>query len=110
MSIPVSSSTAAPAIPAVSGHSHGGHKKGGSLESLFDSSSTSSTDSTSSTAAQLPVGSTQNLFGNLLSSLEQVIGIQPPQISQSGAVQSPGSTQTPSAPLTTIGSRISLTA
>jgi hypothetical protein len=108
MSIPISASTAAPALPALSGQVHGhGHKKGGSLESLTDSTST---DSTSSTAAQLPVGSVQNLFGSLLSSLEQVIGIQPPQAAQSAATQSPAAAQSPNASLTSIGSRISLLA
>jgi hypothetical protein len=51
-------------------HPHGhGHKKGGGLDPTSDSSS--------STAAQIPVGSTQNLFGNLFNSLQQVIGALP---------------------------------
>jgi hypothetical protein len=57
-------------LPAVNVHPHGhGHKKGGLLDPTSDSSS--------STAAQIPVGSTQNLFGSLFDSLEQVIGAQP---------------------------------
>jgi hypothetical protein len=68
MSLPIASSGAATALPAVNIHSHGhGHKKG--LDAL--------TDSSSSTAAQSPAGSTQNMFGSLLNSLEQVIGMQP---------------------------------
>ncbi|HEX3914903.1 MAG TPA: hypothetical protein VHW71_15485 [Steroidobacteraceae bacterium] len=57
-------------LPAVNIHPHGhGHKKGSALDP--------SADSDSSTAAQIPVGSTQNLFGSLFSSLEQLIGAQP---------------------------------
>lgn len=62
-------SAVTPALPAVNVHPHGhGHKKG----SLLDP-----TDSTSSTAAQVPVGTAQNLFGSLFSSLQQLIGGQP---------------------------------
>ncbi|HEX3398442.1 MAG TPA: hypothetical protein VHS76_17175 [Steroidobacteraceae bacterium] len=54
-------------LPAVNIHSHGhGHKKGSPLDPTADSSS--------STAAQIPVGSTQNLFGTLFNSLQQIIG------------------------------------
>jgi hypothetical protein len=57
-------------LPTVNIHPHGhGHKKGGSLDPTSDTSS--------STAAQIPVGSTQNLFGSLFNSLEQLIGGQP---------------------------------
>ena len=57
-------------LPAANIHPHGhGHKKG-SLTDLF-------TDSSSSTAAQAPAGSTQNLFGSLFNSLQQIIGAQP---------------------------------
>ena len=74
MSLPIASTGAASALPALSVHSHGhGHKKG------LDSA----TDSTSDTDA--PTGSTQNLFSNLLTSLEEVMGTQPAN----------GSTQTP---------------
>ena len=57
-------------LPAVNIHPHGhGHKKGSALDPTADSNS--------STTAQIPVGSTQNLFGSLFSSLEQLIGAQP---------------------------------
>jgi hypothetical protein len=58
------------ALPAVNVHPQGhGHKKGGSLDPTADSSS--------STAAQIPVGSAQNMFGTLFNSLQQLIGAQP---------------------------------
>ena len=60
--------TSAPsAFPLVNSHSHG-HKKG----SPVDPSSTSG----STTAAQVPPATAQNLFGSLLQTLEQVIGVQ----------------------------------
>jgi hypothetical protein len=63
-------SAATSTLPAVNVHPHGhGHKKGGSLDPASDSSS--------STAAQIPVGSTQNMFGSLFNSLQQLIGAQP---------------------------------
>ena len=63
-------SAATSTLPPVNIHPHGhGHKKGGSLDPTSDSSS--------STAAQIPVGSTQNLFGSLFNSLQQLIGAQP---------------------------------
>jgi hypothetical protein len=109
MSLPISTTRAAAALPAVNIQPHGhGHKKG-SLDSA--------TESGSGTAAQIPVGSTQNLFGSLLSSLEEIIGGQPAQAAQSTAHSAqPASSQaatvaqTAKAPLTTIGSRISLIA
>lgn len=58
------------ALPPVNNHPHGhGHKKGLSLDPTDDSSS--------STAAQIPVGSTQNLFGSLFNSLQRILGSQP---------------------------------
>jgi hypothetical protein len=58
------------ALPAVNVHPHGhGHKKGSSLDPTADSSS--------GTAAQIPVGSAQNMFGSLFNSLQQLIGAQP---------------------------------
>ena len=78
MSLPIASAGASSALPAMNVHSHGhGHKKG--LESA--------TDSNSDTDA--PTGSTQSLFGNLLDSMEQVIGTQ----SVNGSTQTPTSTQ-----------------
>jgi len=58
---------ASAALPQLNIHPHG-HKKGG-LEAL--STDLSSNDST----VQLPVPAAQNLFSNLLQSLEQVIGL-----------------------------------
>ncbi len=63
-------SAATSTLPAVNIHPHGhGHKKGSPLDP--------SSDSSSSTAAQIPVGSAQNLFGSLFSSLQRLIGMQP---------------------------------
>jgi hypothetical protein len=60
--------TSAPsAFPLVNIHPHG-HKKA----SQVDSSGTSG----STTAAQVPPATAQNLFGSLLQTLEQVIGVQ----------------------------------
>jgi hypothetical protein len=67
--IPSLSSTPS-ALALVNTHPHG-HKKGshaGAVESTDDSN----TDTTT----HLPVAATQNLFGNLLRSLEQVIGLK----------------------------------
>jgi hypothetical protein len=69
------------------------------------------TDSSSSTAAQIPVSSAQNLFGSLLNTLEQVIGIQP----NSQAQAAPTAAAAPTAPgagsaQPSIGSKINLTA
>ena len=62
----------APSAPAaVNIHPHG-HKHGSHLQSLDGSDS----DSGSDTAAQIPAGTAQNVFGSLLQSLEQVIGVQ----------------------------------
>jgi hypothetical protein len=59
--------SASSALPALNIHTHG-HKKGSHVGSPDDS--------TSSSAAQAPAGSVQNLFGTLLQSVEQVIGLQ----------------------------------
>jgi hypothetical protein len=56
----------APVLPPINIHTHG-RKKGLQLESFGDSSS--------GTAAYGPAGTAQNLFGSLLHSLEQVIGV-----------------------------------
>jgi hypothetical protein len=53
-------------LPPINIHPHG-HKKGLQLESFGDSSG--------GTAAHSPAGTAQNLFGSLLHSLEQVIGV-----------------------------------
>jgi len=64
LAIPSASATLAPLTVQAHGH---GHKKGASLDPTADSS----------TAAPIPVGSAQNLFGNLFNSLQQLIGAQP---------------------------------
>ena len=57
-------------LPEVNIHPHShGHKKGSMLDP--------SADSSNNTAAQIPVGSTQNLFGSLFNSLQQIIGARP---------------------------------
>ena len=63
----ISNLSSAPAVlPALNLHPHG-HKKGPHVDSTNDSSN--------DTAAQGPAGAAQNLFGKLLQSLEQVIGL-----------------------------------
>jgi hypothetical protein len=61
------SSSASTKLPAASFHLHG-HKKGWQLDSQGVSSNNS--------AAQIPVGSLQSLFSNLLQTLEKVVGVQ----------------------------------
>jgi hypothetical protein len=64
-SLPIPSAITA-TLPAVNIHPHGhGHKKGSLLDPTADSSSNT---------AQIPVGSTQNLFGSLFNALRQIIG------------------------------------
>jgi hypothetical protein len=67
-------SAVTPSLPAVNlpphGHGGHGHKKGSPLD--LDPTTNSST-----TAAPIPVGTAQNLFGSLFSSLQQVIGGTP---------------------------------
>jgi hypothetical protein len=66
------SSVSPAALPPVNLHGHG-HKHGSHVESTD-----ASNDSTSNDAlGQAPAGSTQTLFGSLMQSLEQVIGLQP---------------------------------
>jgi len=86
---------ASAALPQLNIHPHG-HKKG--LDAL--STELSSSDST----AQLPVPAAQNLFSNLLQSLEQVIGLQTTPAAKATAAAAPGtgvttaaSTATPAA-------------
>lgn len=74
---------ASAALPQLNIHPHG-HKKG--LDSL--STDLSSSDST----AQLPVPAAQNLFSNLLQSLEQVIGLRSTPASPAAAAPATGST------------------
>jgi hypothetical protein len=76
----------AAALPPINPHMHG-HKKGSQVQSADETSGSS--DST----AQVPVGLQQNLFGSLLNSLEQVIGVQ-------AATPASGATGTSSAAVT----------
>ena len=55
------------ALPSLNIRPHG-HKKGSHVGSTDESGS--------NTAGQVPVGTVQSLFGTLLQSLEQVIGVQ----------------------------------
>jgi len=72
--------------------SHYGHKQGvhGGTENSALNSSSSSTDSSQ------PSGSTQSLFGTLLDSVEQVVGIQSPASTTSASGVNPA-TVAPSA-------------
>ena len=66
-------SAAASTLPAVNIHPHGhGHKKGGPLDPTADTAS-------SSTAAQIPVGSAQNMVSAVCSNslARRLIGAQP---------------------------------
>ena len=67
MSLIANLTSASSALPTLNIHTHG-HKKGSHVGSPDDS--------TSSSSAQAPAGSVQNLFGTLLQSVEQVIGLQ----------------------------------
>jgi hypothetical protein len=69
MSVIANLSSAAAALPPINPHLHG-HKKGSHVQSADD------TGGSSDSAAQVPAGLQQNLFGSLLNSLEQVIGVQ----------------------------------
>jgi len=90
--------SASSALPLVNIHPHG-HKKGSQAATAGDSGST--------TAAQVPVGTAQNLFSTMLQSLEQVIGVQLGATAPAAAsyLQANGS-QTPKA----AGSNVSVTA
>jgi hypothetical protein len=59
----------AAALPAINPHLHG-HKRGSHVQSAEE------TSGGSGSTAQVPAGLQQNLFGSLLSSLEQAIGVQ----------------------------------
>jgi hypothetical protein len=71
MSVIANLGSAAAALPTLNPHLHG-HKKGSHVQSADDSSGSSGS------TAQVPAGLQQNLFGSLLNSLEQVIGVQTP--------------------------------
>src|SRR5450631_3215634 len=97
LSIP---SSATAALPAVNIHPHGHeHKKGTQLDLSGDSSS--------STAAQIPVGSAQNLFGSLFNSLAQLIGARPaPASGNPGAASAATAASAASASIASASSRI----
>jgi hypothetical protein len=61
--------SAAAALPTLNPHLHG-HKKGSHVQPGDD------TRGGGDSAAQVPAGLQQNLFGSLLNSLENVIGVQ----------------------------------
>jgi hypothetical protein len=99
MTLPISSTSVAAALPALSGHAHGhGHKKGG-LSSLTDSTDATDPTSSSSTAADAS-SSTTNLFSSLMTSIEQVIGTQPAKTQAPTAAI--GQTNTQVAPSTSV--------
>jgi hypothetical protein len=90
------------ALPLVNAHPHG-HKKTSQLDPTADSGS--------STAAQVPAATAQNLFGSLLQSLEQVIGVQFASTAPSAttaATTAPSTTTGPGA-ITTAGLTPALT-
>jgi hypothetical protein len=102
MSTPAISAAPSAALSATNLHAHGhGHKHGLSLDAL--------TDPSSSSAAQTPSGSTQNLFGTVLNTLEEVAGLQltPPAASTLKTAQT--APASPSAPQAA-GSKINVTA
>ena len=104
-SLAVSSSISA-ALPALNVHPHGhGHKKGSDLDPSADSTSTSGT------AAQIPVGSAQNLFGKAFNALEQLVGLQPPPAAGSSGATASGPaapTNSTAASIAAAGSKINL--
>jgi hypothetical protein len=95
------SPTAALPAPNIHPHGHGHHKQGSDVDSLTDPTSSTA----SSTATQPAAGSTQNIFGTLLTSLEQVIGIQ-----QKPQAQAAQPVQAAQAQQLSIGSKVNLTA
>jgi hypothetical protein len=92
------SSVSPAALPPLNLHGHG-HKHGSHVESTD-----ASADSTSNDAlGQAPAGSTQNLFGTLLQSLEQVIGLQ-------SSTTTPATTASAATPATTASAPTSASA
>jgi hypothetical protein len=83
MSAATNLSSVSPAgLPPVNLHSRG-HRHGAHVESTDDSTSADTP------AADAPSGSTQNLFGTLMQSLEQVIGLQPSTTTPAAAAATP---------------------
>jgi hypothetical protein len=72
--------------------SHHGHKKG-----VHGSGGSSALNNTSSTDDGQPTGSTQSLFGTLLDSVEQVVGIQTPASTTANAASLNASKLSPAA-------------
>jgi hypothetical protein len=102
-SIAISASpTAALPTPNIHPHGHGHHKKGSDVDPLTDDSTSGTAGGT---AAQPATGSTQNIFGSLLTTLEQVIGIQ-----QKPQAQAAQPVQAAQAQQLSVGSRVNLTA
>jgi hypothetical protein len=90
------SSVSPSALPPINLHGHG-HKHGSHVESTD-----ASEDSTSNDAlGQAPAGSTQNLFGTLMQSLEQVIGL---------STTTPATTTSAATPATTASATASASA
>jgi hypothetical protein len=79
------SSVSPAALPPVNLHSHG-HKHGSHVESADDSTSSDAA------SAEAPSGSTQSLFGTLMQSLEQVIGLQPSTTTPAATATTPAAT------------------
>jgi hypothetical protein len=92
------SSVSPSALPPVNLHSHG-HKHGSHVESTDASDESTSNDA----LGQAPAGSTQNLFGTLMQSLEQVIGLQP-------STTTPATTASAATPATTASAKASASA
>ena len=89
--LPIAILSSAPsALLPVKIHPH--HRKGSHVESVDGSSSY--------TAAQIPAGAVQNLFGGLLRSLEQVIGVQSSAAASAAAPSATAASAPASAPAT----------
>lgn len=79
--------TTAPSLPALHLQGHG-HKKGIHGDSQLEAATAAST------ADSEPSGSTQNLFGSILDSVEQLIGVKPAAAAAGAAVTAATSTRT----------------
>ncbi len=93
--------SASSALPPLNVHPHG-HKRGSHVESAGDSGS--------DTAAQIPVGAAQNLFGSLLQSLEQVIGVQPAAATPASGTSTPGTSASTTSTTAGVGTAASAAA
>jgi hypothetical protein len=92
MSLITNLSSTPTAQTATNVHPHG-HKHGFHVDLTSDSTTTDS-------SAQVPVGTAQTLFGSLLQSLEQAIGIQPSTSSTTPAATTTSSSTTATAATT----------